>query len=345
MFRFLAAAFMLVAPATANATTIPVATPAQLTAALKAAKGGDTIALAPGNYGAVVLNGQVFDKPVTVASADATRPAKIAQMVLNRAVNITFANLEVTSVTRLYDYLIRVNGGSGITFDNVFIHGPLDGAPTDRHGILVAQSNGFTIERSRIVQIGVGIAVNQSHDITIRDNDISLIGVDAMEIPGVDGALIASNRMSKWRTIGAYHPDGIQCWTTGMPTACKNIRIISNQFIGDAQPGSPYVFPQGIWFGDEMKRGDYTNIEISDNLLRCVNWHAIAMYVTTARGTIIRNNRIEACPAHGTPAIMPWIKINDPGAVVEGNVAPNYFVNSTKMTVPAHNKIGGLPKK
>jgi len=344
MFRFPAAAFLLMAPAAACAATTHAATPAQLTAALKAAKGGDTIALAPGNYGALVLN-QVFDKPVTVTSADATRPAVIAQMVLNRAVNITFSNLEVTSVTRLYDYLIRVNGGSGITFDKLFIHGPLDGAPTDRHGILVAQSNGFTIARSRIVQIGVGIAVNQSRDITIRDNDISLIGVDAIEIPGVDGALIESNRMSKWRTIGAYHPDGIQCWTTGVPTACKNIRIISNQFIGDPQPGSAYVFPQGIWFGDEMKRGDYTNIEITGNLLRCVNWHAIAMYVTPARGTIIRNNRIQACPASGTATIMPWIKINDPGAVVEGNVAPNYFINSTKMKVPAHNKLGGRPKK
>ena len=338
MFRLLLAIALLMVPAAARAATIPVATPAQLTAALKAAKGGDTIALAPGNYGALVLNDQVFDKPVTVTSADPARQAVISQMVLNRAANITLSNLEVTSVTRLYDYLIRVNGGSGITLDKAYIHGPLDGVPTDRHGILVAQSNGFTLSSSRIAQIGVGVAVNQSRNIVIRDNDISMIGIDAIEIPGVDGALIAWNKFSKFRTIGAYHPDGIQCWTTGMPAACKNIRIISNQFIGDAQPGAAYVYPQGIWFGDEMQRGDYTNIEITGNLLRCVNWQAIALYVTQAKGTIVRANRIDACPG-----VTPWIKINDPGAVVEGNVAPVFYVNTTVKALPAGNYIGGVP--
>ncbi|RSV44430.1 hypothetical protein CA234_03170 [Sphingomonas sp. ABOLE] len=338
MLKFLAFLLALATPAVAGAATVQASTPAQLTAALKAAKGGDTIALTPGNYGALVLNDQMFDKPVTVTSADPTRPAVIAQMVLNRAVNITFSNLEVTSFTRLYDYLVRVNGGSGITLDKLYIHGLLDGAPTDRQGVMVAQSNGFTISGSRIVQIGVGIAVNQSRNIVIRDNDISMIGIDAIEIPGVDGALIAWNKFSKFRTIGSYHPDGIQCWTTGMAAACKNIRIIANQFIGDAQPGADYVYPQGIWFGDEMQRGDYTNIEITGNLFKCVNWQAIALYVTQARGTIVRYNRIDACPG-----VTPWIRINDPGAVVEGNVAPVFYVNSTVNALPAGNYIGGAP--
>ncbi|RSV41546.1 hypothetical protein CA234_09780 [Sphingomonas sp. ABOLE] len=338
MLRFLAAIFLLMAPAAACGTTIAVATPAQLTAALKVAKPGDTIALAPGSYGALILNDQVFAKPVTITSADPTHPAVFAQMVLNRAINITFSNLEVTSVVKIYDYLIRVNGGSGITLDKLYVHGPLDGPPTDRQGVMVAQSNGFTISGSRIVQIGVGIAVKQSRNIVIRDNDISMIGIDAIEIPGVDGALIAWNRFSKFRTIGTYHPDGIQCWTTGMPAACKNIRIIANQFIGDAQLGSAYVYPQGIWFGDEENRGDYTNIEITGNLFQCVNWQAIALYVTQAKGTIVRFNRIDACPG-----VTPWIKINDPGAVVEGNVAPVFYVNTKANTLPAGNYIGGLP--
>ncbi|SFJ00460.1 Right handed beta helix region [Sphingomonas sp. NFR04] len=337
MLRFLLAMILLMAPAAAHAATIPVATPAQLTAAIKAAKPGDTIALAPGAYGALVINDQVFAKPVMITSADLARPAVIAQIVLNRSANITFSNLEVTSVTRIYDYLIRVNGGSGITLDKLFIHGLLDGVVDERNGVMVAQSDGFTLSGSRIVEIGVGINAKQSTNIVIRDNDISWIGVDAIEIPGVAGALIAWNKFSKFRTIGTYHPDGIQCWTTGMPAACKNIRIISNQFIGDAQPGSAYVYPQGIWFGDEEKRGDYTNIEIAGNLFRCVNWQAIALYVTQARGTIVRFNRIDACPG-----VTPWIKINDPGAVVEGNVAPVFYVNSTVKSLPAGNYVGGV---
>ena len=123
-----------------------------------------------------------------------------------------------------------------------------------------------------------------------------------------------------------------------MPAACKNIRIISNQFIGDPQPGAAYIYPQGIWFGDEEKRGDYTNIEITGNMFQCVNWQAIALYVTQARGTIVRANRIDACPG-----VTPWIKINDPGAVVEGNVAPVFYVNTTVKALPAGNYIGGVP--
>jgi hypothetical protein len=342
MLRYLLAIALLMAPAAARAATIPVATPAQLQAAWKAAKPGDTILLAPGNYGAVPINDAQYDGTVTVKSADPKRPAMFTRATLNSARNLTLSGLEFAYVPppgeTVTQPMVRINNGSNITLDGVYVHGVIDGnvAP-DAHGVIAAGVDGLTIANSRFLEINIGIGVSSSRNVTIRNNDISMIGIDAIEIPGVDGALIAWNRMSKWRTVGGFHPDGIQCWTTGMPAACKNIRIISNQFLGDANPASPYLYPQGIWFGDEMNRGDYTNIEIVGNYMRCVNWHAISMYVTQARGTVVKFNRIEACPG-----VTPWIKINDPGAVVEGNVAPVYFVNTTVNRAPAGNAIGGV---
>src|SRR3546814_9925789 len=57
------AAICVAAPGIASAVTISSA--AQLASALKAAKGGETFDLAPGNYGALLIQSRRFSTPVT----------------------------------------------------------------------------------------------------------------------------------------------------------------------------------------------------------------------------------------------------------------------------------------
>jgi len=334
MTRFLVALALFAAPVSASAATIKVGSLVQLTAALRTAKPGDVILLASGNYGAAALNSPVN---LTLQSVDPSRPAVFSRLTINNPAGVYISDVEFAYVPpageTIPQPMVRINNGSNVTLERIYAHGVIDGnVTTDPHGVIAVGVDGLTIANSLFLEVNIGIGVTSSRNVTIRDNDISMIGIDAIEIPNVDGALIAWNRMSKWRTVGGYHPDGIQCWTTNLPAACKNIRIIANQFIGDANPASPYLYPQGIWFGDEANRGDYTNIEIVGNYMHCVNWHAISMYVTQARGTVVKFNRIDACPG-----VTPWIRINDPGAVVEGNVAPVYFVNSAVSRAPAGN--------
>src|SRR3546814_19416633 len=60
------AAICVAAPGIASAVTISSA--AQLASALKAAQGGDTFDLAPGNYDAPLIHSRRFPKPVTFRS-------------------------------------------------------------------------------------------------------------------------------------------------------------------------------------------------------------------------------------------------------------------------------------
>src|SRR3546814_10326622 len=67
------AAICVAAPGIASAVTISSA--AQLASALKAAKGGETFDLAPGNYGALLIQSRRFSTPVTFRSIDPSKPA------------------------------------------------------------------------------------------------------------------------------------------------------------------------------------------------------------------------------------------------------------------------------
>lgn len=342
MFAFLAySAAAVAAPAAAQqAQVLTVATPAQLANALAQATSGTIIKLAPGNYGELTLNDRVFTAPVTITSENPSRPALFSRVSLNRSVNVTFSKVEISSVVAGDDFMVRVADGSKITFDNVYIHGLIDGAvKKDGSAISVARSNSFTLSNSRLFEIAAGIRVRQSKNAVISDNDISMIGIDAVEIPGTNGVLIARNKISKFRTTDPYHPDAVQCWTTGETSGCKNIKIVDNQILGDFNTTSTaYRYPQGIFFGDETKVGGYENIEITGNLLVCPNWHAIT--IGSARGTIIRNNRISACAG-----VTPWIRVNDPTIVIQGNIAPSYYINSDKPSRPAGNDIGSAAAK
>src|SRR3546814_4497685 len=67
------AAICVASPGIASAVTIPSS--AQLASALKAAKWGETFDLAPGNYGALLIQSRRFSTPVTFRSLDPSTPA------------------------------------------------------------------------------------------------------------------------------------------------------------------------------------------------------------------------------------------------------------------------------
>src|SRR3546814_13166022 len=72
---------------------------AQLASALKVAKGGETFDLAPGNYGALLIQSRRFSTPVTFRSIDPSKPA-------------VFSGQSVVRVS------------SGVRFDAVSFHMP-----------------------------------------------------------------------------------------------------------------------------------------------------------------------------------------------------------------------------
>lgn len=83
-----------------------VADATQLASALLAAKAGDTISLAAGDYGTLALNGALtsqafakFDGPVTIKSADVDHPATFTSVNLSNVSNLAFEGVKFDLVT------------------------------------------------------------------------------------------------------------------------------------------------------------------------------------------------------------------------------------------------------
>lgn len=316
------------------AAAISVATPAALQSALKTARPGDVIQLAPGNYGSVVINDARYAAKVTIRSADPKRRALLTRLTINNPRNLALSGLEVSYVPKPGEgnaqVMIRINNGSGITLDNLYVHGLIDGdVSKDLNGLSAFNVEGLSVTNSRFQQVNAGIKVERGRNVVIDHNDIGFIGSDAIEIPGANGITISWNRIHDFRTNPGVHPDGVQCWTTRQASGCKNVRILKNQIIG-----SPGHEPQGVFFGDEDRVGGYENIEISGNRFVMTMWHAINIY-SGPKNVTIRANEVIA-----GPNFTPWIRVDAP-AVVEGNSAPAYFINSNKSMRPAGNRIGG----
>ncbi|WP_066719078.1 right-handed parallel beta-helix repeat-containing protein [Sphingomonas pituitosa] len=316
------------------AATIAVATPAELNSALRKAKPGDVIQLAPGRYGTVTI----ASSDVTIKSANPGRRAQFDRIAINNARNLVLSGIEVSYTPAPgepnWQVMIRVTKGSNVTIDDAYVHGVIDGdVSRDVNGIWAYDVDGFSVTNSRFLEINAGIKADSSRNVVIRNNDIGFIGNDAIEIPGSDGVLISQNTIHDFRTNPGMHPDGVQCWTTRKPSGCKNVRILHNQIIG-----SPGHEPQGIFFGDEDRVGGYENIEITGNRFYMTMWHAISLS-SRPKNVTIRSNEVV-----GGPNFTPWIRVDGP-AVVEGNRAPTYHIGTKSNVVPRGNVIAGAFRK
>ena len=81
--------------------TFNVTNSAQLATALQQASGGDKILLAAGDYGQLEISGK-YGTPLTIASADASRPASFSTMSINGAENVTIDKV-------VFDYSYRAS--------------------------------------------------------------------------------------------------------------------------------------------------------------------------------------------------------------------------------------------
>ena len=67
-----------------------VANNSELMSALSMSLGGETIELAPGDFGAVTLKDKLFPSDVTLVSADSSNPAIIGRLFVKRSSHIVF---------------------------------------------------------------------------------------------------------------------------------------------------------------------------------------------------------------------------------------------------------------
>jgi hypothetical protein len=277
-------------------TVYRVSTVSQFDAALKSARGGDSILLS-GTFDKLILNtsksgyGHInFGSKVTIASADAGRPAVVNELTTNGAGNIEFRNIKFDyNPAKTSTGPVFVQNGSKITFNNVEVEGHVSGGYGQGVGVRVRNSKDFAIVDSDITNFKNGFNFSNITGATIADNNFRGISNDGMIVGGLVGASITGNDFRNFKSkLSDKHKDAIQVNNGDGIALSRDVLIKDNVIVNPENA-------HGIFFGNKIaasgnRSAYYRDITIEDNYLHTA--HKLGVTVEHAWNLKIRNNTI-----------------------------------------------------
>jgi hypothetical protein len=298
--------------------TVRVANNAGLMGALMRAKGGDVLALAPGDY-SLELSEKSFPGVVTITSANPAKPANFTWIKLTKVSNLTFTRLELSREAKPGENLeatavAKVKQGSNVTFDAVYIHGSLDdNARNDIVGLTIDWTDKTRVINSEFTQLGRAGVFGGVSNAIVANNKVHGVRSDGFDFNAAQNVLIEGNIITNFQRIPKDHPDGIQFWTARTPRPSTDIVIRNNQVIQGEGYGS-----QGIFMRDEGLNMPYERVTIENNLVVGSNM-ANGIYVDGGIDIKVLNNTVLGSREVSNPV---WIKLkNVKNHRLEGNVA------------------------
>ncbi len=312
---------------------IRVSTSADLYSALAETKGGETILLEGGDYGAFKLNVRskfdyAFSSEVTIASADRSNPATFSELNIRNATNLSFDGIT-------FDYSFQENdarfvrpfvisGGENISVRNSVFDGDLAqgvSSVDDGHGwgtgLSVRDTKGVSIVNTEFFEFWRGAVLNDIDDLTVRDNELYSLRTDGLNIAAVQDAVIEGNYIHDFDTAKGSndHRDMIQLWTNGTDRPSTDIIIRSNTLdIGTGDESqSLFIRNEEVDNGRAGYEMYYRDITIEDNVI--VNGHRHGISVGETDGLIIRGNSVLHADGRipdgaDSPVEIPRIDIN-----------------------------------
>ncbi len=285
--------------------SIRVTTQSELDSALKAAKGGETITLADGHYGALAT-GNDYASNVTIRAENALQ-ATFDKINFYGATNISVDGLKVDtglSVERSSVNISVLNSDingtlycrnvDGLIVDNVTV----DGLPNNSK---------------------FGLLLNSIQNFTITNNRIGGTTEDVMRITGNSyNGLMENNVLHDTVAERPTHPDMLQFFGANGYTP-HDITIRGNVFCDNQATGS--VNAQGIFVSDPGP-GGFKNILIEDNMINVGSPNSI--YINGGQeNVVVRNNTLIPGAGDGGAIIRLAGKAgyDNSGTTIEGNVA------------------------
>lgn len=278
-------------PASANAP----ATPETLAARLKAAKGGETIRLAPGDYGAVRFPRGTYSPAITLDAAGAT-----------------------------FEGLVLF-GTSGVTVRGGNVVGP--GGRS--YGISIRDAKDVRIEGMKISGAHRGVVVNESEDIALVGNELTGLISDGINVALSRRILVQRNRCHDFSPNLAVfdaagkkirdgdHPDCIQAWSRPTKPPVSDVQVLDNVMEGGMQ---------GIFFGNHVRDGvddgGFDRVTIRGNRIRV---NMIGIMLGDGRDSVVESNHVDLWPGPIFPTrpnfrLKPGIRITGDRNRACGNV-------------------------
>ena len=318
-------------------TTIQASTLGGLLTALSQATGGETIQLAPGDYGAITLNRFNFSVPVTIVGGS------FSSMVVTVSSGLNFEGTTVNFVPNAAStsdsQAIRVWNSDNIHFNNATLVGGVAvngveatatatdstgnvlGYPVGK-GINFATSTNSSITNSDISMFAKGVVLAGGHDLLIDGNNIH--NLRTTPISGtVDSNLTISNNhtwdSNPWRFGANDHGDRIHIWTNGV--AITGL-VIANNYL-DQGAGAPML---GIYLDDNNAGLGFINVVITGNTL--IDGQGQGVLLEHTSGTV-SNNTLTWSGYGVAYSNTPRFDIND------GSSHINFTNNSGPVSIQA----------
>ncbi len=338
---------------------VRVANMAELKTALAAAKGGEIILAAGGNYGKLDLLNYAPPSTVTIGSADKANPPVFSMMTLDGVKNLKLAGLkfiyEGPVVYHKIDGALDITKSENITILNSLFEGftvqlgqyipkpdPRNVFNNDLTGFGAGQ--GINIEGSKNIDLlgstfkNFTVGTNYNNTITglMKGNTIIDSAYDSMDFGGVQNVVVDGNYVPSMKSpAGLEHKDLIQLRKAG--TRTENFQVINNVLVSTQNN-------HALWFGNENAAESlgvenfYRNIKIADNKIYSSHPHGIAVNQVIGleiTNNILARNMFSTSPL--TTAKFPRISVLDTAlnVVVTGNttaIAPRAFNTSTAST-------------
>ncbi len=259
--------------------TIRVTNQTTLDAAIKAAKSGDTVVLAAGNYKQLWVDDKISASAITFKSESATNPAVVGYVRSIRSDGVVFQDLKVgrqmvVGVDQDWTNMSLVQESKNVSFKNVTFASTGADSKFIGRGIFVRDSANVSVSDSDFSHLAVGMCVMTTTGLVVQKNKFHDLRIDGAEFTAVKNVLIDGNDFRDFRSSAIDHPDAIQFWTNGTKKASTDIMISNNVIMPGTGAGS-----QGIFIQDEIGGLPYERLTIKNNLLLDAGnyWNGIAV--------------------------------------------------------------------
>jgi hypothetical protein len=240
-------------------------------ALLHAGQDGD-IALAPGTYDNIVIDG--VHSNITIHSESSSHKAVIKSLKVTKSSGLTFSDLDFSTedapiVGNVAMGIIpfKVLDSSNITLKNLVVHGSPQGAlATDVSGILIRNSNHITVAQSEFRNLHWALDHVDDDHLTVIGNHFHNNRDDGVRGGGSSNVLIADNRCDSNHPDGAAdtdHPDCIQFWTAHTTVSAHDIMIVGNVYERGTGGAT-----QGIFIRDDVGTLPFHNVIIRGNIMK-----------------------------------------------------------------------------
>lgn len=322
----------------------------ELMSALANAQPGDTIELAPGNYGDVVIDGYKFTSTVSIRSQDPDAPATFDMLFIKNARFLTFDHIAVRHVLASgepdWSSAFRIDNSDHITVSNSEISGTADGSHTnDGQGLLVLDSSNVTLEGNVFHDLKTGLSVGRSEDIVVSRNTFVDIRSDGADFANVRRVVVEGNVFTDFHPAYSLgdHPDMIQVWNDGSYGDMSHI-VISNNKLSQGTGGNVQgIFIQGALAGsDGIPPPALHDVIVSGNTIDI--GAAQGIWLSEVNSARISANTLTQSEGGGS---VPSIRTDHTTATtVERNTAPQIIdigstgLTSTENTITAPAALG-----